>query len=257
MDKKVSPQLTVVKIGGHVIDDETALGEFLQSFAAIPGLKVLAHGGGKVATTMAKQLGIPQTMIEGRRVTDAETLKVITKVYRELNASIVERLRILGVSAVGVAGTDHRVIRSRKRPTIPIDYGFVGDIEQVGLDSFSQWIDQGLIPVVAPLTQDASGQVLNTNADSIATSVAIELSKKFRVSLFYAFEKKGVLLDVSDENSLIPELNFKLYQKLRAEHKIFEGMIPKLDNSFLSIQSGVAEVIIGRVGKTGTRIIYE
>ena len=254
---KTSSTITVVKIGGHVIDDEAALNEFLKKFALIPGLKVLVHGGGKVATTKAKQLGIPQTMIEGRRVTDVETLKIIVEVYRALNQKIVAILQSLGVSATGVSGTDSETICSRKRSIIPIDYGFVGDIESVSLARFEKLIDEGFIPVVAPLTQDVNSQVLNTNADSIATAVAVALSKKYKTSLFYVFEKKGVLLDVSDESSYIPELNFNLYQQLRAEKKIFEGMIPKLDNSFLSIRSGVSEVLIGKVGEAGTRIVYE
>ena len=199
----------------------------------------------------------PQTMIEGRRVTDAETLKIIVEVYRALNQKIVAILQSLGVSATGISGTDPVTICSRKRSIIPIDYGFVGDIESVSLARFEKLIDEGIIPVVAPLTQDVNSQVLNTNADSIATAVAVALSKKYKTSLFYVFEKKGVLLDVSDENSYIPELNFNLYQQLRAEKKIFEGMIPKLDNSFLSIRSGVSEVLIGKVGEAGTRIVYE
>ncbi len=251
-------KLTVVKIGGHVIDDETALAQFLKEFIAISGLKVLVHGGGKVATTMAKQLGMPQTMIEGRRVTDAETLKLITMVYGGLvNKKIVAGLQALGISALGVTGADSDLIRAKKRSSTPIDYGFVGDVEKVNLSALTQWLDQGLVPVIAPLTHDGSGQILNTNADSIATAVAIELSKKFNTTLFYVFEKSGVLLDVNDEASMIPEITSAFYQKLREEKKVFEGMIPKLDNAFLSIKSGVSQVIIGKTTKSGTRISYE
>lgn len=251
-------KLTVVKIGGHVIDDESALTQFLKDFSAIPGLKVLIHGGGKVATTMAKQLGLPQTMIEGRRVTDAETLKLITMVYGGLvNKKIVSKLQALGVPSLGVTGADSDLIRAKMRSPVPIDYGFVGDVEKVNLAALTAWLSQGLMPVIAPLTHDGSGQILNTNADSIATAVAIELSKKYKVTLLYAFEKSGVLLDVNDESSMIPKLNYSTYQQLKADRKIFEGMIPKLDNAFQSIRSGVSEVIIGKANKTGTSITHE
>jgi len=241
-----------------VIDDDTALGEFLKDFSQIAGLKILVHGGGKVATTMAKQLGLPQTMIEGRRVTDVETLKLITMVYGGLvNKKLVARLQALETPAIGVTGADADLIRAKKRATTPIDYGFVGDVEKVNLAVLSQWLSQGLIPVIAPLTHDGHGQILNTNADSIATAVAIELSKKFKVTLLYAFEKSGVLLDVNNESSVIPKLTHAAYQELRQAKKIFEGMIPKLDNAFLSIRSGVSEVIIGKTNKTGTRITHE
>jgi acetylglutamate kinase len=255
VDKMNAPKITVVKIGGHVIDDDQALNSFLKEFSAISGLKVLIHGGGKVATTIAKQIGIPQTMIEGRRVTDAETLKVITMVYGGLvNKKIVASLQSLGIPSLGVTGADSDLIRSKKRSTIPIDYGFVGDVEKVNFSALDHWISQGLVPVVAPLTHDGQGQILNTNADSIATAIAVSLSQKYEVTLFYAFEKKGVLMDVSDESTAIPEMNFEFYQKLRAEKKIFEGMIPKLDNAFLSIRSGVTQVIIGKNSENGTRI---
>lgn len=250
-------KITVVKIGGNVIDNETAIAQFLKDFSQLDGLKVLVHGGGKVATTLAKQMGIPQTMIEGRRVTDAETLKIITQVYTSLNKKIVANLIELKVPAIGITGSDAKLIRSKKRSAVPIDYGFVADIEQVNLQGFDYLITQGLVPVIAPLTNDGNGQILNTNADSIATAVAIALSKKFAVTLLYSFEKSGVLLDVNDESSVISKLNFESYKKLRAEKKIFEGMIPKLDNAFLSIQSGVSEVIIGKTGSPGTRITHE
>lgn len=250
--------LTVVKIGGHVIDDELSLHQFLRDFAAIEGFKVLIHGGGKVATQMAKQLGIPQTMIEGRRVTDSETLKIITMVYGGLvNKKIVANLQALGVATLGVTGADSDLIRSKKRSSTPIDYGFVGDVEKVNLPVLNSWLLQGLVPVIAPLTHDGHGQILNTNADSMARAVAIELSKKYKVTLLYAFEKSGVLMDVNDESSVIPQITHAFYQKLREEKKIFEGMIPKLDNAFLSIRSGVSEVIIGKANKTGTRITHE
>lgn len=258
MDKVTAVKVTVVKIGGNVIDDESAIGQFLKDFSKIPGLKVLVHGGGKVATQMAKQLEIPQTMIEGRRVTDAETLKVITMVYGGLvNKKIVAGLQALGVSALGVTGADADLIRSKKRAPKPIDYGFVGDVEKVNLSALENWLNQGIVPVVAPLTHDGSGQILNTNADSMATAIAVELSKMYSVTLLYSFEKSGVLLDVNDESSVIPKLNFEYYQKLREEKKIFEGMIPKLDNAFVSIRSGVSEVIIGKTGSVGTRITHE
>lgn len=249
--------ITVVKIGGHVIDDETALSGFLQDFVRIPGKKILVHGGGKVATQMAKKMDIPQTMIEGRRVTDAETLKIITMVYGGLvNKRIVTQLHSLGLTALGVTGADADLIRSKKRSSIPMDYGWVGDVEKVNERILSQWLDQGMVPVIAPLTHDGKGQILNTNADSIANAIAVALSKKFSVTLFYAFEKKGVLLDVNDESTSIPVLNYETYQKLRADQKIFEGMIPKLDNAFFSIQSGVERVIIGSSSETGTKIVY-
>lgn len=252
-----SNAITVVKIGGHVIDHPPALQDFLSDFSKIKGKKVLIHGGGKVATQVASKLDIPQTMIDGRRVTDGETLNVITMVYGGLvNKRIVAKLQSLGVNAIGITGADANLIRSKKRKSSPVDYGYVGDIEEVNLELLSSLIEQGLMPVVAPLTHDGEGQILNTNADSIATGIAVSLSKKFKVTLFYAFEKKGVLLDVNDESTSIPVLDFGKYQELKSQNKIFEGMIPKLDNAFTSIRSGVDQVIIGKNAETGTRIVH-
>lgn len=260
------PAVTVVKIGGHVINDGKSLNQVLSLFAGLPGLKVLIHGGGKLATNLATQLQVKQTMIEGRRVTDVETLKIITMVYGGLvNKTMVAQLQASGVSAIGVTGADCDLIRSRKRPTTPIDYGFVGDVETVNTARLKQWLEEGMVPVVAPITHDGQGQLLNTNADTIATSIAIALSAHYQVSLVYSFEKSGVLTDVNDESTVIGEINPSLYKTLKAEGKIFEGMIPKLDNAFRSISAGVDRVILGKAevlpalvsGQAGTRLVHE
>ena len=255
--------LTVVKIGGNILDDEQALSQVLTHFAILPGYKLLVHGGGKIATELATKLGAPQKMIEGRRVTDSDTLDIITMVYGGLiSKTLVAQLHALGLPSIGVSGADGDLIRAVKRPTGAVDYGLVGDIVNVNSDRLINWMNDGLTPIIAPLAHDGHGQILNINADSIATSLAVALSKSFTVSLVYSFEKNGVLLDVNNEDSLLRQINPTSYQKLRADGKIFAGMIPKLDNAFSAVAAGVKQVILGKAqnlpqlieGTAGTRI---
>jgi acetylglutamate kinase len=253
----------VIKIGGNIIDDDEALKAFLLAFAAVPGRKILIHGGGKLATRLAEQMGLPQQMVDGRRITDAETLKVVTMVYAGfINKNIVARLQALGCNAAGFSGADGNLLLAHKRVVSGTDYGYAGDIDAANGTALEAWLGQGLQLVIAPITHDGRGQLLNTNADTIAQEIAKACSGSFRVSLIYSFEKTGVLLDVGDEASLIPVLDRKYYAELKKEKKIFAGMIPKLDNAFAALDQGVHRVIIGKgeqlenliTGKTGTTI---
>ncbi|HSU27809.1 MAG TPA: acetylglutamate kinase [Chitinophagaceae bacterium] len=255
--------LLVIKIGGNVIDDEMTLHSFLQEFAKIQGQKILVHGGGKLASLLAEQLGIPQQMIEGRRITDPETLKIVTMVYAGyINKNIVARLQSHQCNAVGICGADGNGIMAHKREVSAADYGFVGDIDSVNVLFFKNLLEETIIPVIAPLTHDGKGQLLNTNADTIAAALAGKLSTAYRVTLVYTFEKKGVLLDIQDENSVIKEMNAGTYKGLKEQGKIYAGMIPKLDNAFGSLTNGVKKVIIGQAadlaglikGNAGTTI---
>jgi acetylglutamate kinase len=256
-------QLYIIKIGGNIIDDAKRLEHFLEQFAAVQGHKILVHGGGKLATRLAEQMGIQQQMVEGRRITDAETLKIVTMVYAGyVNKNIVAKLQSKGVNAIGITGTDGGMIRAHKRVHATIDYGFVGDIDAVDSIKVHQLIAQNLTIVLAPITDDGNGQLLNTNADTIAQEIAKSMSHLYTTSLIYSFEKKGVLTDVNDDNSVIPVITPALYQQLKSDNKIFAGMLPKLDNAFSAIQAGVKQVIIGEAeqlkelleGETGTSI---
>ena len=258
-------KLIVVKIGGNLIDDPTALQSFLKSFAAVPGRKLLVHGGGKLATELAGKLNLPQQMIDGRRITDVETLKVVTMVYAGLiNKTIVASLQSFGTNALGLTGADGNCIHAHKR-TGAVDFGFAGDVDEVNAGFFKQLLHAGCTPVLAPITHDRMGQLLNTNADTIAQEVAVALSSNFQVDLIYCFEKEGVLLQAQDDASTIPVLQKHQFEELKASGAIFAGMIPKLDNAFNAIRSGVANVIIGNGarleqlldGTSGTRIINE
>lgn len=258
--------LYVVKIGGNIIDSEERLKSFLAGFAALKGPKVLVHGGGKLATKLAADLHVPQQMVDGRRITDADTLRIITMVYAGLiNKSIVATLQMLGTNAIGLCGTDGDLVRSQKRPVLDIDYGYVGDVKNVNSAFLSSLLLNGLAVVVAPVTHNGQGDLLNTNADTIAQELAVAMAEKFAVNLIYSFEKKGVLLDVHDEGSLIPNLTKELYKQYRQEQRIFAGMIPKLDNAFEAITSGVEKVTIGQAedlqqlveGRTGTTLANE
>jgi acetylglutamate kinase len=258
--------LYVIKIGGNIIDDEHRLAAFLVSFAALKGKKILVHGGGKLATKLAADLNIPQQMVDGRRITDAETLKIITMVYAGLiNKNVVAMLQMHGANAIGLTGADGNLILSEKRQNASIDYGFVGDVKKVNTALLFSLLDNNITVVVAPVTHNGKGSLLNTNADTIAQEIATALAVHYSVNLIYSFEKKGVLTDVNDENSLIPLLTIPLYQKYREEQKIFAGMIPKLDNAFAAIASGVDKVIIGKAeelealteGRTGTILTHE
>lgn len=253
----------IIKIGGNIIDSEQALASFLQNFARIPGKKILVHGGGKLATQLAGRLGIEQQMVDGRRVTDAETLKIVTMVYAGyINKNIVAQLQAEGCNAIGLSGADGNMILAHKRVKSGTDYGFVGDIDKVNVGFLQSLLDQGVTIVAAPITHDAKGQLLNTNADTIAQELATALASDYAVQLIYSFEKKGVLKNVEDESSVIETIDSHSYADLKAAQLIFAGMIPKLDNAFAALHKGVEKVIIGKAeeleqliaGKTGTTI---
>jgi acetylglutamate kinase len=259
-------KLYVIKIGGNIVDDTSLLTGFLKKFAAIKSKKILVHGGGKLATRMAERLGIPQQMIDGRRITDSETLKVVTMVYAGyINKQIVAELQSLQCNAIGITGADGNSILAHKREKAGIDYGFAGDIDLVNANWFKELLEAGVFPVVAPITHNGNSQLLNTNADTIAQEIAKALSSSYTVSLVFGFEKPGVLLDVADDQSVIHILGSRYYNELKNSNKIFAGMIPKLDNAFAAVGQGVHKVIIGKseeldqliTGETGTTISYE
>ena len=258
--------LYVIKIGGNIIDDRERLESFLKAFSSINSNKILVHGGGKLATQFAEQLGIKQKMIDGRRITDAESLKIITMVYAGfINKNIVASLQANDCNAIGLTGADGDAMLAHKRKHPLIDYGFVGDIDSVNTDLLSGLLRMNLSPVIAPITHNQQGQLLNTNADTIAQEIAKSMAANYSVALVYTFEKPGVLLDTEDEASVIPIINREKYSRLRSENRIFAGMIPKLDNAFSAIESGVEKVVIGRAedlgqlttGKKGTAIVNE
>jgi acetylglutamate kinase len=238
-------QLFVVKIGGNVIDDAGATGQFLALFAGLPGHKILVHGGGKVATQMAARLGVETQMVDGRRITDLPMLDVVTMVYGGLvNKTLVARLQANGCNAVGLTGADGGSVLARKREGWAIDYGYAGDIVRVNADVLQKLLEGQFVPVFAPLTADAGGQLLNTNADTMASALATALAPTYRVSLVYCFEKKGVLADPTDDDSAIPHISLGQYEQLKASGVVSKGMIPKLDNAFSALRGGVAEVFI-------------
>lgn len=242
-------QLYVIKIGGNVIDNSANLHGFLKDFAALKGLKILVHGGGKVATQISSSMGIEANLVDGRRITDIETLRVVTMVYAGLiNKNMVAQLQRYGNNAIGLTGADGNFIRAKKRPVKTIDYGFVGDLDDKSVDAknISKLLDAFFTPVFCALTHDGDGQMLNTNADTIASALAVALAKIYDTTLIYCFEKKGVLQDIDDEDSLIREIDPERYEKLKLEKIVSEGMLPKLDNAFAAIKSGVKEVIIGQ-----------
>ena len=252
-------KLTVIKVGGKIVEEDATLNRLLDDFAAIGGHKVLVHGGGRSATKLATQLGVESKMVNGRRITDAETLKVVTMVYGGLvNKNIVAGLQARGVNALGLTGADMNVIRSVKRPVQEVDYGFVGDVEKVDASLLSDIIHKGVVPVMAPLTHDGKGHMLNTNADTIAGETAKALSEFFDVTLVFCFEKKGVLRDENDDDSVIPQITPDEFRCYVEDGVIQGGMIPKLENSFAAIHAGVTEVVITLAtainGNGGTRI---
>ena len=254
-----SDKLTVVKVGGAILEDAVSLSGFLDRFVALPGLKILVHGGGRAATSLAAKLGIESKMVEGRRITDAETLDIVTMVYGGLvNKNTVAALQARNCNAAGFTGADLNLVKARKRPVAEIDYGFVGDITAVQSGAFANLLQLGITPVVAPLTHDGYGQFLNTNADTMASAIAIAMSTLYEVTLIFCFEKPGVLLNADDDTSVIPQLSAGLYQSLKEQKIIHSGMIPKLDNSFAALQQGVKQVIITSAitlnPETGTRI---
>lgn len=238
-------KLTIVKVGGKIVEEEESLARLLADFAAIDGHKLLVHGGGRSATRIAAQLGIESQMVNGRRITDAEMLKVVTMVYGGLvNKSIVAGLQSKGVNALGLTGADMNVIRSVKRPVKDVDYGFVGDVEKVDAALLGDLIARGIVPVMAPLTHDGDGHMLNTNADTIAGETAKALAAQFDVTLMYCFEKKGVLSDENDDDSVIPHIDRKRFEALVVDGTIQGGMIPKIENSLSAVEAGVSRVII-------------
>jgi acetylglutamate kinase len=243
----MAEKIYIVKIGGNILDNEQKLLSFLKDFAQIKEKKILVHGGGKLATQLAAQLGTPQEMIDGRRKTDAATLKIVTMVYAGyINKNLVAQLQFNDCDAIGVCGADGNVIVSHKRKHPTIDYGFAGDIDRIDIDRLNQFIEMGLVPVIAPITHNGKGQLLNTNADTIAQEVAKALSNHYDVSLVYSFENKGVLLDLADDNSVLSEIWPAFYDQLKSEKKIFAGMIPKIDNAFAALHAGVKQVVIGQ-----------
>jgi len=241
-------QLFVIKIGGNVIDSEKNLSAFLDDVANIKGKKILIHGGGKIATRIGEQLGIAPNYTNGRRITDAATIDLVTMVYGGLvNKKIIAQLQAKGCNAIGLTGADANIIPAEKRPVKEIDYGFVGDVKENKINTaiLTSLLENSLVPVFAPLTHDEKGQVLNTNADTIASSLAVALSQKYQVRLIYCFEKKGVLENVADDNSVITLITKDIYKYLLEQHKLFDGILPKIDNAFAAIGNGVQEVIIG------------
>jgi acetylglutamate kinase len=240
-------KLTIVKVGGKIVEEPETLNQLLADFSKIKGHKVLVHGGGRSATAVATQLGIESKMVNGRRITDAETLKVVTMVYGGLvNKQIVAGLQSIGVNALGLTGADLNYMRSDKRPVKEVNYGFVGDVKEVDATILSTLITQGVVPVLAPLTHDKQGNLLNTNADTIAGEAAKALAKHFEVTLVFCFEKKGVLLSETDDESVISKINPTLFQQYVNEGIIQGGMIPKLENAFEAINAGVKQVVITR-----------
>lgn len=256
-------KISIIKIGGNIIDNEANLASFLNAYVAVEGKKILIHGGGKLATKMAADLNIPQQMVDGRRITDAATLKIVTMVYAGyINKNIVAALQSKNIQALGICGADANIISAHKRINASTDYGFVGDIDAVDSKKIIQLLEAGLSLVVAPITHDGAGQLLNTNADTMAQAIATAVSSMYEVSLVYSFEKKGVLSDIRNNDSVIPVINPENYTSLKASGQVNEGMIPKLDNAFEALQKGVNRVIIGDAleiekliaGKAGTTI---
>jgi acetylglutamate kinase len=258
--------LYVIKIGGNIIDDEAKLKPFLSAFAEVEGKKILIHGGGKLATKLAAELGVEQQLIDGRRITDAETLKIVTMVYAGyINKNIVAQLQANGCNAIGLCGADGNVIQAHKRLHPTIDYGFVGDVDAVNTELLKTLLEQDVNVVLAPITHDKQGVLLNTNADTIAQEIAQAMSSLYRVHLIYSFEKAGVLLDANDDATVIPVISPSYYTALKEKQLIFAGMIPKLDNAFKALDKGVHRVVIGKAeqldelveGTSGTSISKE
>ena len=258
------PALTLIKIGGNVLNDESTLSQVLNHFSRLEGAKILVHGGGRAATELAERLDLPQTLIEGRRVTDEATLRIAVMVYAGLiNKSIVAALQSKGLTPLGIMGADLNLIRAQRRAPEPIDYGYVGDVRSVNTQTLIPLLRAGVTPVIAPLTHDGEGQILNTNADTIAHSLASALSQEYTVRLIYTFERNGVETGTSGE--VIRSLTHSEFKELKNQGTITGGMIPKLENAFHALDSGVNEVVIGNArllpgllsGTTGTRVVHE
>jgi acetylglutamate kinase len=238
--------ISIIKIGGNIIDNPIELSQLLTDFSKIKGNKILVHGGGKAATKMAQSIGLVPQMIDGRRITDASMLEVVVMIYAgEINKNIVAQLQANTTNAMGFSGADGNLIQSTQRNHPTIDYGFVGDVQKVNTPLIETLLKNEITPVFCAITHDGNGQLLNTNADTIASELAIALSKVFEVTLTYCFEKPGVLYDATDDSSVMEQINYKLYSKLKAQKAIHSGMIPKLDNCFMSLSKGVQKIKIG------------
>ena len=239
-------KLSIIKIGGNIIEDEKTLDAFLKLFSNLKGKKILVHGGGKRATHIASKLGIKSKLVNGRRITDKETLEVITMVYGGLvNKNIVAKLQALQIDAIGLTGADINSIQSDKRPVKKIDFGFVGDVKKVAHNSIDKLIKADFTPVFCAITHDGNGQLLNTNADTIASTIGVGMSEIYDTAIYYCFELNGVLQDFNDKNSVIKNINSDKYQELLKDGIISDGMIPKIDNCFDALQNGVQKVHIG------------
>ena len=242
----MAQKVTIVKIGGNVIDDKESLTLFLSDFARIKGHKILVHGGGKKATQMAFSLGLQPAMVEGRRVTDEANLEIVTMVYAGLlNKTIVAGLQSRTCNAIGLSGADGNAVQAHKRIVKEVDYGFAGDVDKVNAGLISLLLEKDMCPVFCAITHDMQGQLLNTNADTIAAEIAKSLAEDYEVELVYCFEKRGVLLELDDENSVIEKIDTVLYASLKEKGIIAAGMLPKLENCFLALNKGVRKVIIG------------
>ena len=253
-------KITVIKVGGKIVEEKESLDNLLDRFASIEGNKILIHGGGRSATRIAEALGIESHMVNGRRITDGETLKVVTMVYGGLvNKNIVAGLQARNVNALGLTGADCNVIRAHKRTSEDIDWGFVGDVESANGAMLAKLINEDIVPIMAPLTHDGSGNLLNTNADTIAAETAKALAPYFDVTLTYCFEHPGVMRNPDDPTSLIARIDSDSYKALLADGTISGGMIPKIDNAFNALKGGVSKVIITRAdtidGNPGTHIV--
>lgn len=253
-------KLTIVKVGGAVVEDEEQLRQLISDFSSISGRKLLVHGGGRKATKTAERLGIETHMVNGRRITDADMLEVVTMVYGGLvNKHLVAMLQACGVNAIGLTGADAGIMRSHRRPVKDgIDYGFVGDVDTVAADTLAALIEQGITPVVAPLTHDGQGTMLNTNADTMASETAKALAALYDVTLVFSFEKKGVLANADDDNSVISRITRKDFERYRADGTISGGMLPKIENALSAVDAGVGRVVITlatAIGENGGTVI--
>lgn len=241
-------KLSIVKIGGNVIENEIELDQFLLNFSKMAAPKILVHGGGKLATKLATKLGIESKMTSGRRITDGKSLEIITMVYGGLtNKNIVAKLQALGTNALGLSGADGNTIQAHKRPVKEVDFGFVGDIDGINSELIDTLVGANLTPVFCAISHNGKGQLLNTNADTIASELAIGMSPKYDTTLYYCFEKKGVLRDISDEDSVIENIDTKEYKNLLDNNSIADGMLPKMENCFHALQQSVSKVCIGDI----------
>jgi acetylglutamate kinase len=251
-ENSIMEKLFIIKIGGNIIDDKNALHAFLKDLSCIATKKILVHGGGKLATQLGEQLGIASKYVNGRRITDAATMDLVTMVYGGLiNKKLVAQLQALQCNAIGLTGADANCIPATKRAVKEMDYGFAGDVDANNLNAntWQLFLQNNYVPIVAPITHDGAGQLLNTNADTIASSIAMALSKQYHVRLIYCFEKKGVLQNVDDDHSVITHINKEKYAQLLKQSVLADGILPKLDNAFAAIDHGVQEIVIAHANE--------